>query len=125
MRGKGICYDTGFFHRGTSSREPFDPAIVKRELRVIAEDLHCTAVRVLGGDPDRLEIAANHAADCGLEVWFSPFTCDLSEVEMLALLADCAERADRLRQRGASVVFVAGGELSLLKQRVPARRHAQ
>jgi hypothetical protein len=39
----------------------------------------------------RLEIAARHAAEAGLEVWFAPFTCDLTAEEMLAVLADCAE----------------------------------
>jgi hypothetical protein len=34
--------------------------------------------------------------------------------ELLSLFADCAERAERLRQRGAEVVFVTGAELSLM-----------
>jgi hypothetical protein len=113
MRGKGITYDTGFLNAGGSTREAFDPEVVRRELRVIREDLHCTAVRVTGGDPDRLEVAATLAAEAGLEVWFSPFTCDLTTGELLDLLADCAGRAERLRRRGAEVVFVTGAELSL------------
>jgi hypothetical protein len=116
MRAKGISYDTGFFHRGPSTHEPFDSDTVRREMQIIRQDLHCTAVRVLGGDPARLEVAAAHAADAGLEVWFSPFTCDLTTDEMLALLADCADRAERLRQRGAEVVLVLGGETSLLNK---------
>jgi hypothetical protein len=39
MRGKGITYDTGFLNAGASTREPFDPEVVKREMRVIREDL--------------------------------------------------------------------------------------
>ncbi|HMD97677.1 MAG TPA: hypothetical protein VKM93_10165 [Terriglobia bacterium] len=113
MRGKGITYDTGFLSAGTSTREPFDPAVVGREIRIIRDDLHCNAVRVTGGHPERLEIAAKHAADGGLEVWFSPFTNGLTCEELLALLADCAERAERLRRRGAEVVLLAGSELSL------------
>jgi hypothetical protein len=113
MRGKGITYDTGFLHRGTSSHEPFDPEIVKREMQIIHDDLHCTAVRVTGGDPDRLEVAATHAAAAGLEVWFSPFTTDLTADGLLEVLADCAARAERLRRSGTEVVVVAGGELSL------------
>jgi hypothetical protein len=73
-------------------------------------------VRITGGDPERLEVAARIAAEVGLEVWFSPFTCDLTDAEMLALLADCAERAERLRRAGAEVVFVAGAEISLLNR---------
>lgn len=114
MRAKGINYDTGFFNKGASSREPFEAAIVARELQIIRDDLHCNAVRVTGGDPERLELAAGLAAQAGLEVWFSPFTCDLTFEQMLDLLADCAERAERLRRQGAEVVLVLGAELSLL-----------
>ena len=113
MRGNGITYDTGFISAGVSTHEPFDPDVVKREMRVIRDDLHCNAVRITGGHVDRLEIAASHAADAGLEVWFSPFTNDLTADELLDLLADCAERAERLRRQGAEVVFITGSELSL------------
>ena len=113
MRGKGITYDTGFFNAGVSTREPFDPKVVKREMRVIHDDLHCNAVRITGGNADRLEIAAIHTADASLQVWFSPFTCDLTTDELLDFLADCADRAERLHRQGAEVVFVTGAELSL------------
>jgi hypothetical protein len=116
MRAKGINYDTGFFNKGVSSREPFDIEVVKRELQIIRDDLHCTAVRVTGGDVERLEIAARIAAEIGLEIWFSPFTCDLTYEQMLGLLADCAERAERLRRQGAEVVLVVGAEISLLNK---------
>lgn len=72
MRARGISYDTGFVRNGTTSRKSFDPAVVERELRIIRDELHCDAVRVMGGDPDRVELAATYAADLGLEVWFSP-----------------------------------------------------
>src|SRR5215217_8251704 len=114
MRGNGISYDTGFVRNGGSSREPFDPEVVRRELRIIRDDLHCNAVRIMGGDPERLELAATYAAELGLEVWFSPYPLELTTEEMLSLFADCAVRAERLRQRGAEVVFVAGAELSLM-----------
>jgi hypothetical protein len=116
MRAKGINYDTGFINKGVSSRDPFDIAVVKRELQIIRDDLHCNAVRITGGDVERLEIAAGIAAEAGLEVWFSPFTCDLTYQEMLDLLADCAERAERLRKQGAEVVLVVGAEISLLNK---------
>lgn len=116
MRAKGINYDTGFINKGVSSRELFEIDVVTRELQIIRDDLHCNAVRVTGGDPERLEIAARIAAQAGLEVWFSPFTCDLTHEEMLALLADCAERAERLRRQGAEVVLVIGAEISLLNK---------
>ncbi|HZE33858.1 MAG TPA: hypothetical protein VE198_20815 [Actinoallomurus sp.] len=61
-----------------STQEPFDPDLVRREVRIIKEGLHRTAVRITGGDPDRLEIAARHVADAGPEVWFCPFIRDLT-----------------------------------------------
>jgi hypothetical protein len=113
MRGRGINYDTGFTPAGHLSRTVFDPDQVEREMRVIAADLHCTAVRITGGDPERLSVAARLAAAAGLEVWFAPFPCELSPAQTLELLVDCAGRAERLRETGAAVVFVAGCELSL------------
>ena len=68
-RGRGITYDTGFINLGVSTREPFEPDVVRREMRLIRDDLHCGAVRLTGGDVDRLELAATHAAEAGLEVW--------------------------------------------------------
>lgn len=114
MRARGISYDTGFRHGHGSSRARFDPGVVRRELQIIRDDLHCTAVRVIGGDPDRLELAASAAADLGLEVWFSPYPLELAEAEILALFDDCARRAERVRRRGAEVVFVTGAELSIM-----------
>ncbi|MGI5488961.1 hypothetical protein [Microtetraspora malaysiensis] len=114
MRAKGISYDTGFVKNGATSRKHFDTEVVKRELRIIRDDLHCNAVRIMGGDPERIELAATHAADLGLEVWFSPYPLELTAEEMLRLFADCAERAERLKRRGAEVVFVTGAELSLM-----------
>jgi hypothetical protein len=112
MRVRGVGYDTGFSFNGVS-RRPFDDAVVRRELQIIRDDLHCTAVRPFGNDLDRLEQASRYAADLGLEVWFSPFTHQLGPDQMLDVLCDAAERAERIRGRGAEVVFVAGAELSL------------
>ncbi|WBB78239.1 hypothetical protein O7606_18605 [Micromonospora sp. WMMD882] len=66
-----------------------------------------------GGDQDRLDLVATIAGEEGLEVWYSPFTTDLDQGEMLAFLADTADRAERIRRRGAQVVVVAGAEAAL------------
>jgi hypothetical protein len=116
VRAKGITYDTGFVRGAGISREHFDPDVVRRELAIIRDDLHCNAVQLIGGDPGRLEVAASHAAGLGLEVWFSPYPLELTAGEILALFTDCADRAERLRQQGAEVVFVAGVELTLMNR---------
>ena len=114
MRARGMTYDTGFVVHGTPSRADFDLAVVRREVAIIRDDLHCNAIQIIGGDPERLELAAGAAAELGLEVWFSPYPLELEPDQILALFRDCAERAERLRQRGAAVVFVAGVELSVM-----------
>jgi hypothetical protein len=116
MRANGIAYDTGFIRNGQMSREHFNPELVRQELAIIRDDLHCNAVQVIGGVPERLELAASYAAGLGLEVWFSPYPLELAAEEILSLLSDCAERAERLRKTGAEVVFVAGVELSIMNR---------
>jgi hypothetical protein len=126
IRGKGINYDTGFTSGGHSSRPVFDAGQVEREMAVIAGDLRCNAVRISGDDPARLSTAAQFGAAAGLEVWFAPFPCELSPEESRDLLTECADQAERLRQSGAEVVFVAGGELSLFGAGfVPGRSFAE
>jgi hypothetical protein len=114
VRAKGITYDTGFLGHDGYSRKSFDEALVDRELRIIRDDLHCTAVRIIGGGAQRLGVAATIAAGLGLEVWFSPYPLELTTDEMLSLFRDCAERAEQLRLSGAEVVFVTGAEISLM-----------
>jgi hypothetical protein len=116
MRGIASPTTPGFFNAGVSTHEPFDPEVVEREMRVIHNELHGNAVRITGGVPDRLEIAARHAAAAGLEVCLSPFTCELTIDELLTLLTDCAERAERLRRQRAEVVLLAGSELNLFNR---------
>jgi hypothetical protein len=116
MRGRGINYDTGFAPMGDLSRPRFEPAEVEAELRVIAEELHCTAVRISGGLPERLELAAEAAAAHGLEVWFAPFPCDMTPDQLIPYFLDCARRAERIRRAGAEVVLVLGCELSLFAE---------
>jgi hypothetical protein len=112
MRGKGINYDTGFMP-GNRSRPGFDPAVVAAEIRVIARELGCTAVRITGADPERIDVAARAAAAEGLEVWFSPFPVEVPAAGLLGLFRDCAARAEQLRRDGAAVVLVIGCELTL------------
>jgi hypothetical protein len=113
VRGKGINYDTGFSPGGRLSREDFDADVVRREMQVIASELRCTAVRITGGEPERLSLAGELAAAAGLEVWFSPFPCELTAGQLAPLFADCAERAEHLRRAGARVVLATGCELTL------------
>lgn len=114
MRRKGITYDTGVFPAGRNSRPGFDSGQARRDMEVIARDLRCDAVRVTGGDLDRLSVAARHAVDAGLEVWFSPQPCELSPEQMRVLFGDASRRARDLRDSSdTEVVLVLGCELSI------------
>ncbi|WP_310721019.1 hypothetical protein [Streptomyces lydicus] len=112
MRARGINYDTGFLPGEDASRTSFTEEVVAKDMAVIAGELHCDAVRISGGDPERLSVAARCAAEAGLEVWFAPFPVDLTTEELRPFFADCAERAEAVRAGGAEVVFVAGCEMS-------------
>lgn len=116
MRAKGIAYDTGFAPRGEIPAGGVDLDRTRRELTIIRDDLHCNAVHVVGGVPERLEAAARIAGELGLEVWFSPYPIGLTTTEILSLFADCARRAERVRRTGADVVFVTGVELSIMNE---------
>jgi hypothetical protein len=113
MRVFGMNYDTGFVSGGSTTHEPFDPATVRSDLRVIRDELHCDAVRITGGVQDRLELTARLAAEAGLEVWYCPFTNGLDRDGLMAFVLDGAERAERLRRGGASVVYLTGSEISI------------
>lgn len=113
---KGIVYDTGFINAGVTTKEKFDTNIVKREMHIIKNDLHCNAVRITGGDADHLETAATLAVSEGLEVWYCPFTCGLTISELSSFLIDAAERSERIRSSGADVVFITGLEISLFNK---------
>ncbi|MFC4810253.1 hypothetical protein [Paenibacillus sp. GCM10023250] len=115
LNRKGIHYDVGTHTRGqaSSSREAFEPDVVRREMAIIRHDLNCNAVRISGQDLERLTAAAGFALEQGLEVWFSPAFVDADEARTLAYFEACAEAAERLRQRYPSIVFVAGCELTL------------
>ncbi|MEV6036996.1 hypothetical protein AB0L65_38000 [Nonomuraea sp. NPDC052116] len=109
---KGINYDVGFLPGDSLSRRSFHLEDVRRDMRTIAEDLHCASVRISGRDPERLEAAAREAAAAGLEIWFTPFPVDLTQDAMLEVFADAARRAESVRRDGAEVVLVTGCEIT-------------
>ena len=50
----------------------FDPAVMRREIEIIKNDLCCNTIRITGRDLERLVMASEYALDLGLEVWFGP-----------------------------------------------------
>jgi hypothetical protein len=108
---RGVNYDTGFFGR---SRPAFELDQVRRELEIVARDLHCDAVRVSGEHLDRISAAAIVALESGLDVWYAPFPSDLTNAELQRCFVAAAEEAEGLREQfGDRVVLVTGCEISL------------
>jgi len=122
---KGVCYDTGrAYGTGFVTRRVFDPAMTRRELRIIRDDLHCNAVRFQGTDITRLMTAATAALELGgLQVWLSPELFKKSRAQTLAYLARAAAAAAPLHERfPGRLTFCAGTESSLFtKGIVPGR----
>jgi hypothetical protein len=113
MHYKGITYDVGtLFAENRSTRDEFDPSVMRREIDIIKNDLHCNAVRVCGQDLVRLRATVEYALTQGLAVWFSPLLVEATAAETLAYLAECSGIAEELRQTFPEIVFVVGGELS-------------
>ena len=119
MRRKGVCYDVGRELEGRSWRPDFRPAEVRRELEIIACDLHCTAVRIQGADVPRLCWAGQVALELGLEVWLSPDLWDHDPEDTLAHLVSAAAAGDELRRAYPGQLFLSvGSELSLFMRGV-------
>lgn len=114
LKRKGINYDVGTHTRGqgSSSRDEFDPRIVRREMELIRRELHCNAIRISGQDISRLELAAQEALRQGMEVWLSPSFVDADARQTLDYLAKCAQAAERIRRQSPNIVFVVGCELT-------------
>jgi hypothetical protein len=112
MRARGIAYDTGFFYQGAISRERFDPEMVRRELAIIRDDLRCNAVQVIGGDPERLELAASCAAGLGGKITYAaipPERVDWTPFDIVSVeLIRSAEVAGQFREGVRTLV--AGGK---------------
>jgi hypothetical protein len=102
MRRKGVCYDVGRELEGRSWRPDFRPEEVRRELEIIAGDLHCTAVRIQSADLSRLDWAGQVALELGLEVWLSPELWDHDAEDTLAHLVTGEKKPPTPRRRPKS-----------------------
>ncbi len=115
---KGINYDTGLVVDGNATRPVFDLRQVKREMQIIARDLHADTLRITGDTIEHIVTAATAALHEGMNVWFSPFTYNLSEDQLLVVHTQAAIEAEKLRKQFSrqEVVLVLGGETTLLSK---------
>lgn len=111
---RGVVYDVGLMYNGTTLSVPhFNPAQVAYDMDVIARILRCNAVRIEGEDIDRLTQAARMAHAQGLKVYFNPWKMQADAQKVAAYMARAAEAAEKLRNEGIDLVFVAGCEYTL------------
>jgi hypothetical protein len=114
LKVKGVTYDVGMpVIKGKLTRESLTLDIVKREMQIIANELHCTSVRITGQDLERLKIAANVAAEQRLDVWFSPLLYDGNEKETFDHIIKSAMICEEIRKQDKKVVLVIGCEFSI------------
>ena len=102
---------------GREMRPTFEPETVHRELEIIKDDLHCSAVKIQGQDVDRLLKAGEDALRLGMDVWLAPELFEKSHEETFDYTVKCAAEAETLRQRWAGRVTLSiGTELTLFMQ---------
>lgn len=93
--------------------DAMDPDDIDRDLAVIADELHCNAVMLIGRDTGRLIGCARRALERGLAVYLRPDATDLRRKDMLNQLAAVARKAELLRiEHPDRVVLFVGSEFS-------------
>jgi hypothetical protein len=112
---KGINYDVGTnYVPGPLSRPAWDEDVVRQELLVIRDQLHCDSVNLFGSDSGRLIRGAQLALELGLETWIQPRVIEAGADETLERLAGVAAAAERLRAEGRGAVGLnVGCELTI------------
>ena len=117
MKYCGVVYDVGLrFGDSGFSVEPFNPAQVDYDMRIIANEIHANAVRIEGEEIGRLVTAARAAHSVGLTVFFNPWKMNEGIDRTRAYLAEAAKSAEHLRCKGVDLVFVAGCEYTIFSK---------
>ncbi|AZQ34633.1 abortive phage infection protein [Streptomyces cyaneochromogenes] len=110
LEHRGVVYTVG---AGETPGTAWSAARMRRDVRVIRDDLHADTLDVTGDGVERLTATAAEAAERGLHVWLQPTLGDVPEREILESIAECGRFAERLRRQGASVDFSVGCEFWL------------
>ena len=111
---KGINYDAGTFYTpGICTRPVLNDDVLRKEIGIIRNDLHCECIRISGYDIERLKKASEFALESGLQVWLSPVFIDATQEQYAVYIRECALAAEKLRTKYNNIVFVAGCEFSL------------
>ncbi|MFE0255229.1 abortive phage infection protein [Streptomyces sp. NPDC059010] len=110
LKHRGVVYTLG---EGETPGTAWSAARMRRDVRVIRDQLHADTLDVTGDGVERLTATAAEAAERGLHVWLQPTLGDIPERDILESIAECGRFAERLRRQGASVDFSVGCEFWL------------
>ncbi|MER6454224.1 abortive phage infection protein [Streptomyces sp900105245] len=110
LRHHGVVYTVG---AGETPGTAFSANRMRRDIRVIRDELHADTVDVTGDGVERLTATAAEAAERGLRVWLQPTLGDVPERDILEHLAETGRFAERLRRQGAVVDLSVGCEFGL------------
>ena len=117
MKYRGVVYDVGLqFSPGIFSVDPFNPELVKYDMKVLANEVHANAVRIEGEDIQRLVVATEAAHAEGLKILFNPWKMNANVEETIEYMTKASIEAERLRKKGIDLIFVAGCEYTIFSQ---------
>ncbi|GAB3947503.1 hypothetical protein GCM10029976_076890 [Kribbella albertanoniae] len=99
--------------RGISYLVGEDADEVRRDLEIIARELHCTTVMLIDSDGEQLIDAARIALEVGLGVYIRPNVPEMPQAQLLEHLNAVAEVAEELRRAHPDrVTLLVGSEFS-------------
>jgi hypothetical protein len=123
----GIHYDVGTTTLdGGTTRSSLSEETMEREIDDIGTGLHANAVRVTGGDVERIRIAARIAVRTGLEPWLTPLLPNADAATTLRAVGAVAGVGQELLEAGHLCTLIVGCELSVFMRGIlPGATHGE
>lgn len=115
----GVVYDVGLMFGGKNlSVSNFRKEQVVYDMSIIKHVLNCNTVRIEGENLDRLSIATEEAHKQGLKVLFNPWKMEADSATTVDYMIRASKVAEKLRLKGADLIFVTGCEYTLFNRGV-------
>jgi hypothetical protein len=124
---RGIHYDVGTTTlEGGTTRPTLTLETMEREIGDIAHGLHANAVRITGGDVDRIRAAAEIAARYELDAWLTPMLPNADPATTLNAVDAASRIGQALLDAGRRCTVVVGCELSVFMRGIlPGPTHGE
>lgn len=115
----GVVYDVGLMFGGKNlSVSNFRKEQVVYDMSIIKHVLNSNTVRIEGENLDRLSIATEEAHKQGLKVLFNPWKMEADSATTVDYMIRASKVAEKLRLKGADLIFVTGYEYTLFNRGV-------